>query len=71
MYAENQYQHGSVTGLTRSVGITYAPIKVLSLGFNWEDGELHDRQTQAETERRAGGIRASYSYEDLSISSGI
>jgi uncharacterized repeat protein (TIGR01451 family) len=71
VYAEDQYQHGSVTGLTRSVGITYAPIKVLSLGFNWEDGELHDRQTQAETERRAGGIRASYSYDDLSISSGI
>ena len=71
VYAENQYQHGSVTGLTRSVGITYAPNKILNLGFNWEDGELHDRQTQAETERRAGSFRAGFNFKDLSVSTGI
>ena len=71
VYVENQYQHFSVTGLTRSMGVTYSPAERWSLGVNWEDGKTHDRQTNAETERRAGGLSVGYKNEALSISSGF
>ena len=71
VYVEHQYQHASVTGLTRSVGITFAPIEGLNLGVNWEDGSTRDRRTSAKTERRAAGIRAGFHFKDLSLSSAI
>jgi hypothetical protein len=71
VYVENQYQHSAVTGLTRSMGVTYAPTDRWSLGFDWEDGKTHDRQTNAETERRAGGASIGYRFDDLQISSGV
>ena len=71
VYAENQYQHSAVTGLTRSVGMDYAPNKIWNIGVNWESGETRDRRTRAETERRAGGIRGGLRWGKLHLSSGI
>lgn len=71
VYVENQYQHASVTGLTRSMGVDYAPSERWSLGVSWEDGSTRDQRTAAETERRAGGFRAGYRFEDLDVSSGV
>ena len=71
VFAETQYQHVSVVGLTRSMGVDYAPSERWNVGVNWEDGTLRDRQTYAETERRGAGLRAGYHFEDLSVSSGV
>ena len=71
VYAENQYQHATVTGLTRAVGIDYVPFENWTIGVNWESGETRDRETAAETRRRAGGFRAGYGTKALSISSGV
>ena len=71
VYAENQYQHASVVGLTRAVGIDYTPNERWTLGVSWEDGDTRDRRTAAETTRRAAGLRAGYSDEGLQISSGV
>jgi hypothetical protein len=71
VYFENQYQHSSTTGLSRTFGLSYAPTERWNLGFDWESGQTRNRQTQAETERRAGGARAGYRFEDLDASIGV
>ncbi len=71
VYAENQYQHSDVTGLTRSIGVDWAPAQNWNVDVNWEDGKTKDRRTQAETERRAGGLRVGYRLSSLEISSGF
>ena len=71
VYAENQYQHASVVGLTRAVGVDYAPAERWTVGVSWEDGETRDRGTAADTTRRAAGLRGGFSGEDLQFSSGI
>ena len=71
VYVENQYQHASVTGLTRSMGVTYTPTERWNVSVNWEDGDTKDRRTSAKTERRAGGGSVGYRFEDLNVSSGV
>jgi uncharacterized repeat protein (TIGR01451 family)/fimbrial isopeptide formation D2 family protein len=72
VYLEDRYQHGdSATGLARAMGITLAPTDRWTLGATWELGTLVDERTHAETERRAGGVRVGYGFEDLHISSGV
>jgi flagellar motor protein MotB len=71
VYAENQYQHSTVTGLTRAMGVDYVPFEHWTIGLSWEDGETRNRDTAAETTRRAGGIRAGYGTKALSFSSGV
>ncbi|MGB0621239.1 MAG: flagellar motor protein MotB [Myxococcota bacterium] len=71
VYAENQYQHASVVGLTRAVGVEYAPIERVSVGVSWEDGDTRDRRTSAETTRRAAGLRIGYGDDAIQASSGI
>ena len=71
VFVENQYQHASVTGLGRAIGIDYAPSDRWTVGVNWESGETNDRQTNAETERRAGGARLGYRFEDLLVSGAV
>jgi uncharacterized repeat protein (TIGR01451 family) len=71
VYAENQYQHDAVTGITRSMGVTYIPSEMWNVDLNWEDGKTTDRQTQAETTRRAGGVRVGFRFEDLQLSTGV
>jgi uncharacterized repeat protein (TIGR01451 family) len=72
VYMEDRYQHGdSATGLARAMGLTLAPSDRWSFGANWELGTLIDSRTYAETDRKAGGGRLAYGYEDLQISSGV
>lgn len=71
VYAENQYQHATVVGLTRALGIDYAPTEHWTLGFSWEDGDTRDRRTAAETTRRAAGLRAGFGNDGLQMSSGV
>jgi hypothetical protein len=72
VYQEDRYQHADrSTGLTRSVGISLAPTERWSFGANWETGTLVDRQTNAETDRNAGGARIAYGFERLQLSTGI
>ena len=71
VYAENQYQHATVVGLTRAVGVDYAPAERWTIGLSWEDGDTRDRRTSAETTRRAAGLRGGYAGESLQFSSGI
>jgi uncharacterized repeat protein (TIGR01451 family) len=71
VFVENRYQHASTTGLTRAVGMDLAPTDRLSLGANWESGELYDRITNAETQRQAGGASIGYRFDEFYFSSGV
>jgi len=71
VFAETQYQHMTVAGLTRSMGVDYAPTERWNIGVNWEDGTLRDQRTYAETERRGAGLRLGYRFDALSLSSGV
>lgn len=71
VFAETQYQHVTVQGLTRSMGVNYAPTERWTIGVNWEDGELTDRRTSAVTERRGAGFRLGYRFDAVSLSSGV
>jgi hypothetical protein len=72
VYLENRLQYtGSSTGLTRTVGMSLSPAERWTVGGNWESGTLIDRQTQAETDRTAGGASVGYAFDDVQISSGI
>jgi hypothetical protein len=72
VYQENRYQRSdSATGLTRSMGFSFAPNDQWTLGANWEYGTLIDRQTLAETDRNAGGGSIAYGNDWLQISSGV
>jgi hypothetical protein len=53
------------------MGVTLAPTDRWTLGATWELGTLIDGRTHAETDRKAGGVRVSYGFEDLHLSSGI
>ncbi|HEY5658667.1 MAG TPA: flagellar motor protein MotB, partial [Myxococcota bacterium] len=71
VFVENRYQHASATGLTRAVGMDFAPTDRLTVGANWESGELYDRITHAETQRQAGGARVGYRFDEAAFSSGV
>jgi uncharacterized repeat protein (TIGR01451 family) len=71
VYLEDRYQHGDASGLSRAMGLNFAPNDRWTLGANWGFGELFDRDTHAETKRNAGGGRLSYGFGDLHLSSGV
>lgn len=72
VYLEDRYQHGDAgRGLARAMGVTLAPTDRWTVGANWELGTLIDGRTDAETKRRAGGLRLSYGFGDVHISSGV
>jgi hypothetical protein len=71
VFVENRYQHAATTGLTRAVGMDFSPLERLSIGANWESGELSDRLTGADIKRNAGGAWASYRFDRFLLSSGI
>jgi flagellar motor protein MotB len=71
-FLENRYQHtSSTTGLSRALGINLAPTDRWNLGASWENGSLFDRQTHAETRRRAGGASVGYAFGKMNFSSGF
>jgi len=72
VYLEDRFQHtDSTTGLSRAMGVNLAPDDRWSLGANWENGTLIDSQTQAKTNRNAGGARVGYAFDSVQLSSGV
>jgi len=72
VYQEDRYQHSDGSdGLSRAMGVDYAPDDRWTFGASWELGTLLDNRSNAETRRRAGGGRVGYRYGDLSVSGGI
>ncbi|MGB5627867.1 MAG: hypothetical protein WBM57_00750, partial [Woeseiaceae bacterium] len=72
VFLEERYQHGSsVTGVTHSTGVTYAPNQEWSFGLNSDIGTLRDVNTGADTERLAAGVQVGYALGGLRIASGI
>jgi len=71
VFVENRYQHASTAGLTQAVGMDFAVNRWLSLGASWENGELRDHQTQADTKRRAGSATVGYRLGDIYATSGV
>jgi len=72
VFAEERYQHAKhLTGLTHGAGISLAPTQRLNIGMNADIGTLQDRQTGAETERRAGGLQFGYGFDSLKLFSGV
>ncbi|MCH7892812.1 MAG: Flp pilus assembly complex ATPase component TadA [Gemmatimonadetes bacterium] len=54
VFLESRFQHAKAeTGLTRAVGMNYSPSEHWDISGNLELGNLSDRRTKAETERRA------------------
>jgi flagellar motor protein MotB len=72
VYLEQRYQHAdSMTGLTHATGLTLTPAERWSLGADTDIGTLVDRQTGAETKRRAAGMRVAYGFETVQLSSAV
>jgi flagellar motor protein MotB len=72
VYLEQRYQHtDAAAGLTHATGISLSPTERWNLGANADIGTIRDRETAAETKRRAGGVRARYGLESFEVSSGI
>jgi hypothetical protein len=72
VYLEERYQDtDSATGLTHATGVNLAPNDRWNFGANTEIGRFTDRQTNAETQRTAGGIRVGYGLRSLQLSSGV
>ena len=60
-----------VTGLTHATGITLSPTDRWNIGANVDVGTLVNRQTSAEIDRRAGGVRIGYGFDTVQLSSGF
>src|SRR5439155_645417 len=72
VYVEERYQDiDSASGLTHATGVTLAPDDRWNIGANAEVGTLVDSQTDAQTRRKAGGIRVGYGRGRIQVSSGI
>ncbi len=72
VYMESRYQHSDASnGLVRTMGLTLAPADRWSVSGNWQLGTLVDRETDAETRRRAGGARIGYRLDRVQLSSGV
>ena len=63
VYGEERYTHGDVpTGLTHAFGVDYVPDERWNFGGNIEAGVLTDKNTGAETDRKAIGLNAGYNF---------
>ena len=72
MYVEERYQTvDSKSGLTHATGVNLTPTDRWNLGTTLDFGTLVDRNTGAETRRKAGGVRVGYGFEKIHFSSGI
>jgi flagellar motor protein MotB len=72
VYLEERYQdRGLLNGLTHSTGIQLVPRTHWNIGANAEVGTLHDSQTGAATDRKAGGVRVGYAARTTQWSSGV
>jgi flagellar motor protein MotB len=71
VYAEERYQNGGQTGLTRSTGINLVPKERWNFGASTEIGKLRDSLTGATTDRKAAGIKLGYGRDKTQFSTGI
>jgi hypothetical protein len=72
MYLEERHQTtDSRKGLTHTAGVNLAPMDRWNFGGSIDVGTLVDRDTGAQTERRAGGVRIGYGFDKVSLSSGV
>jgi len=72
VYVEERYQDiDSASGLTHATGVTLTPDDRWNIGASAEVGTLVNSQTDAETKRKAGGIRVGYGHDKIQVSSGI
>jgi flagellar motor protein MotB len=71
VYAEERYQNGGQSGLTRSTGINLMPKERWTFGGSTEIGTLRDSLTGATTNRKAAGIRVGYAHQKMQFSSGV
>jgi len=69
IYGEERYTHGNVpTGLTHAVGMDVALDESWNYGASLEMGILRDKNTGAETDRKALGLTLGYAFEDIKYS---
>ena len=72
VYLEERREHsGAVTGLTHATGVSLTPFERWNFAASSDVGTLKDRETGAETKRRAGGLRAGYGFEAVQLSSAV
>lgn len=63
VYGEERYTHGDVpTGLTHAFGVDYTPDERWNFGGSIEAGILQERNTGAQTDRKAIGLNAGYNF---------
>jgi flagellar motor protein MotB len=72
VYLEERRQDtGAQTGLTHATGINLVVAEIWNFGASAEYGTLLDALTDAETDRRAVGVRLGYSKETVQLTSAI
>ena len=71
IYAEERYQNGGQTGLTRATGINLMPKSRWNFSASTEIGKLRDQETASTTDRKAGGIKLGYNSNKLQFTSGV
>ena len=72
VYGEERYTHGDVpTGLTHAFGVDYTPDERWNFGGNIEAGVLEDKNTGAETDRKAIGLSAGYNFGAVTYSAAV
>jgi flagellar motor protein MotB len=72
VYAEERYQDiDSSSGLTHATGVTLTPDDRWNIGASAEVGTLVNSQTDAQTKRKAGGIRVGYGHDKIQVSSAV
>ena len=66
VYVEERYTHGDVpTGLTHAMGVDLRPDDRWAYGASLEAGTLTDPTSGADTSRKAMGLKASYSHDQI------
>jgi flagellar motor protein MotB len=72
VYLEGRYQSaGTQTGLTHATGVNLVAGERWNFGASAEYGTLQDAVTDAETDRRAVGVRMGYSQETVQLTSAV
>ena len=72
MYVEERYQTMDTrAGLTHAAGVNLTPLDHWNFGANVDFGTLVDRDTGADTKRKAGGLRIGYGLDRVSLSTGL
>ena len=72
VFLEERYQRSErETGLTHATGVNLALFERWNIGANVDIGTLEDRQTGAETDRKAGGVRVGYGFEAVQLASAV